>query len=141
MWLILWTVGCKKDEDAFELHGYGSGSGSWDTGQQSPDPEDPEDTAATPCEPDDAQLLWVSADDSNSMSSATQIRAGVIGGSLNLGQVQIREHELMNYYDFGYAHPAAGSLALDVELVRDDDRFRLQTAVTSPTVTARTGPP
>jgi Ca-activated chloride channel family protein len=116
-----------------------------DTGSEEPD--DVEDTAATDtaelvdtamedtCDETTPVVLYMSPDDSNSMSSASQVRAAVLEDWAQLGWVTLRGWEFMNYYSFDYEPAAPGELALDMELVpapdSDGERWQLQIAVTS----------
>ncbi len=88
------------------------------------------------CDDQTPVVLYMSPDDSNSMSSPVQARAAVLGGWSTLDNVAIRGWEFMNYYDFAYQPAAEDSLALSMELEPAEegaeDRFALQIAVASP---------
>jgi len=107
-------------------------------------PDEPErvhDTGES-CDDTVATDLFLSPDDSNSMSSPVQARVAVLGGG-SLDSVNLRTYEFMNYYGWDYEPPASG-LALSAALKpdpKDDSRFVLQIGVTSPSRTnAERGP-
>ncbi len=133
------------------------GSSGWDSEDRSnpessddtgsiDDPEDTapmEDTAVTAdtaveddCDDQSPVVLYMSPDDSNSMSSASQVRAAVLEGWASLEYVSIRSWEFMNYYDFAYEPPQDEDLALSMQLVPavegEDDEWMLQVGVTAP---------
>lgn len=84
------------------------------------------------CSAAEAPPLWLSPDDANSMSSPVLARAGMVGEG-------IRTYEFMNYYTFGYAPAAPGSLTVDLQLVETDEPglYELQIGVASPVVQER----
>ncbi len=81
-------------------------------------------------------VLYMSPDDSNSMSSASQVRAAVLGEWAGLSYVSIRTWEFLNYYDFAYEPASEGELALDMQLAPmeegNDEDWLLQIAVSAP---------
>ncbi len=95
-----------------------------------------QDTAVVDeCDDETEVVLTMSPDDSNSMSSASQARAAVLGGWADLAFVTIRGWEFMNYYDFAYEPAEPGELAVDLQLapVREggDQQWLLQVGVSS----------
>ncbi len=88
------------------------------------------------CDDETPVVLYMSPDDSNSMSSASQVRAAVLGEWAGLGYVSIRTWEFMNYYDFAYEPAEPDELALDLQLAPmdedNDEDWLLQIAVSAP---------
>ncbi|MFH1465901.1 MAG: VWA domain-containing protein [Pseudomonadota bacterium] len=125
----------------------GEDHSSDDTGAQ----EEPQDTSRADtadsawidtaveevCDDENPVILYLSPDDSNSMSSAAQARAAVLGGWGDLAYVHIRGWEFLNYYDFAYPPAAEGELAVHLDLMPmeegNDEDWLLQIAVSSPT--------
>jgi Ca-activated chloride channel homolog len=65
---------------------------------------------------DDATVLYVSADDSNSQSSPTAVRQRILAGLEVPGDL-LRVWEFLNYYDFAYDEPVGGkALAVTAQL-------------------------
>ncbi len=99
------------------------------------DEEPPADTAdpAPACDDVSDVSLYISPDDSNSMSSPVQARLAVLDGWSSLGGVPIRTWEFFNYYSFDYPPAAPGQVGLTVELVpaEVDGDFTLQVGVSS----------
>jgi Ca-activated chloride channel homolog len=114
-----------------------TGDGDW-TGD---DPDDGEQHGTTgeqdECDDQSPVVLYLSPDDSNSMSSPVQARDAIRDG-WGLGGVPIRTWEFMNYYGFDYPVAAPGALALFVSALHDegmaDGEYKLQIAVSSPEV-------
>lgn len=106
------------------------------------DTTDTTDTDAPVCDVDTPVTLYLSADDSNSMSSPVQARAAVLADWQGISQVPIRSWEFFNYYDFGYPPAAPGEVALSLEMERKDDgEYALQIGVRSEVITRTTRPP
>jgi Ca-activated chloride channel family protein len=108
-----------------------------DTARADTAPE--EDTAAQDdCDDETPVVLYMSPDDSNSMSSAAQARAAVLDGWASLSFVAIRGWEFMNYYDFAYEPPMEEDLALSVQVSPaeegDDQHWLMQVGITSATL-------
>jgi len=80
--------------------------------------------------------LYLSPDDSNSMSSAVQAREAILGSFSSISQVAVRTWEFLNYYSFAY-EPAAdpGMVALYTDLTRkegaDEGEYVMQIGVAS----------
>jgi Ca-activated chloride channel family protein len=133
-----------------------AGDGDGDSGD-SDEPVEPDEAADETetetetgeplCNDVDDVVLYLSPDDSNSMSSPVQVRERVLkdGGSIN--SVAIRPWEFMNYYGFDYPAAADGSLALAAELRMlegyppEQPRYELQLAVSSEQMSAEERPP
>ena len=159
--LALLATGCARNDDynteygadpSGSSDGYGyadSTESAMDTGSQADGEEEPtadtgetEDTAEPgECDEAEALTLYLSPDDSNSMSSPVQARAAILGGYTSLNQVQVRTWEFFNYYTFDYPQPTNGEdLGLTVDMVASPDNpeeLVLQIGVKSPTPTER----
>ena len=115
--------------------------GDADTDYQPPDYDGPRDTGlqdtGEPCDDESEVALFLSPDDSNSMSSPAQVQAMISGGYTDLGDVPIRTWEFLNYYDFAYSPPSDDGLVLDAQLVagREAGAYTMQLALTSPRIT------
>ena len=82
--------------------------------------------------------LYLSPDDSNSMSSPAQVAHRVLEqGWTSLSGVPIREWEFLNYYSFGYDAAPAGALALTTELVAGETEgsYSMQIGIASEAMT------
>jgi Ca-activated chloride channel family protein len=138
--------------------GDGDGDSAGDTGdgdEPAPVPDDAAeetdtetDTGGEPmCNDVDDVVLYLSPDDSNSMSSPVQVREAVLVDNKSINSVAIRPWEFMNYYGFDYAPAEDGSLALDAELRMlegyppESPHFQLQLAVSSEEMTDEERPP
>ncbi|KIG17033.1 Von Willebrand factor type A domain protein [Enhygromyxa salina] len=168
--LILGLAGCGDDaataDDGYGSYGEGgeggdtSGglTGGADEGDEGVVPDDEgaaeetdtdteTETGEPLCNDVDDVILYLSPDDSNSMSSPVQVRERVLKDGLGLGPVAIRPWEFMNYYSFDYAPAADGSLALSAELRvlegfdAGSPHYQLQLAVTSEEMTDAERPP
>ncbi len=105
--------------------------------EEPPEEEPPEEMK---CDDETPVVLYLSPDDSNSMSSPVQAREAVLGTFGSLSNVPVRTYEFMNYYTFQYPTPEAGKLTLTTELLKvaettDRSEFVLQIGVASETVT------
>ena len=95
------------------------------------------------CDDQTAVTLYLSADDSNSMSSPVQAREAALGSFSSITAVPIRPWEFYNYYDFAYPPAPAGEIAVTAEMgrVRDaPEQFVLQIGVRSPALTKKDRP-
>lgn len=96
-------------------------------------------TGEPACDDQTAVELFLSPDDSNSMSSPVQVRSAVMDSFSSLSSSPIRVWEFLNYYSFDYPAAEPGTLALHTSMLHEDDapegEFKLQIAVTSPDVT------
>ncbi len=110
----------------------------YDTGAETDtdtDSGDPEDTGEA-CNDVDPVTLYISPDDSNSMSAAVLARMAVLDGWGSIASLPTRTHEFMNYYDFDYPPAEPGSLRITPSMVASEDgTWSLQIGVSSPAVT------
>ncbi len=164
--LCLW-VGCSEDGVGdLEQAGTAGDEGDWGSGSASGgdggDPGDssgagddgwgdePEDdggaedgstggtTGEPTCDDQTPVELFLSPDDSNSMSSPAQVRAAVLDHWTPLSAVPIRTWEFMNYYGFDYPPADPGSVTVVPQLHREADgpegEYVLQIGVASETI-------
>ena len=101
--------------------------------------EDPEewDTDTDVCDTVNEVVLYLSADDSNSMASPVQARAVILSG--NLFGNSVRTYEFLNYYTFDNAPAPAGTVAVTAQMtpneeVLADETYDFQIAVQAPAV-------
>ncbi len=98
------------------------------------EPTDPNDDPEPACNDEDLTTLFLSPDDSNSMSSPVQVREAALGGFAGIGSIPVRTYEFMNYYSFDYPSPPPGEIAVTPSLVADPELpgvYTLQIGVTS----------
>jgi Ca-activated chloride channel homolog len=120
----------------------GAGDGAAVPPEEPTDPEEDPEQAAEPepveCEATEAVTLYLSPDDSNSMSSPVQAREAVLDGSGSLSAVSIRPWEFMNYYSFDYPAAPAGQVRIIPTLMvpegAGEGEYTLQIAVASEAV-------
>ena len=130
--------------------GWGSdtAAGTSGAGDDTSDEEPPDDTGAEEgstggtstgepvCDDQTPVELYLSPDDSNSMSSPVQVRAAVTSSWSSIHGAPIRVWEFLNYYSFDYPAADAGTLALHTSLLHEEDapegEYKLQIAVASP---------
>lgn len=95
-------------------------------------------TGEPACDDQTAVELYLSPDDSNSMSSPVQVRSAVFDSFSSLSGAPIRVWEFLNYYEFDYPPAEAGTLALHTSMLQDPEapegEFKLQIAVSSPEI-------
>ncbi len=127
--------------------GPGSGGAS-DTADDpaQPEPDEPADpSGGQACNTADDVRLFLSPDDSNSMSSPVQARAALLSEWASLAQVAIRPWEFLNYYRIAYPAAPAGSLGVHAAMVISSDEaegeYLLQIGVASPLATVAARPP
>ncbi|MCA9704566.1 MAG: VWA domain-containing protein [Myxococcales bacterium] len=140
------TSACMAGEGDFGAYGdegyvdQGDDDGQGQAMPQDPDPSDPEDPqegAPDPneCNATDAVTLFLSPDDSNSMSSPVQVREAVLDGFSSLRTVPIRTWEFMNYYSFDYPAAEPGGVRITPSLMAtpggEPGEYTLQIAVSS----------
>ncbi len=116
------------DGEATSTGGVDTGGGdSADTGG------DTADTGLEECDDVSEVTLYLSPDDSNSMSSPVQAREAVLSGWTSISNVPIRTYEFMNYYSFDYEAAEAGALRVQLDMLQGDDaQYTLQIGVSSP---------
>lgn len=105
----------------------------------SPPDEESEPPEPTECNDTDRVTLYLSPDDSNSMSSPVQVREAVVNGFSSLANIPIRTWEFMNYYGFDYPAAEAGGVRVTPSLMvpegAEDGEYTLQIAVSSEQIT------
>jgi Ca-activated chloride channel family protein len=162
--LVLTTAltGCAKDE-ASDGEWLGDAGSGYDTGLDGGDSGDGDgdepvvpdeqaeetetETGEPLCNDVDDVVLYLSPDDSNSMSSPVQVRERVLKDDGFISSVAIRPWEFMNYYSFDYSAAEDGSLALAAELrvlegfPAEQPHYELQLAVSSEQMTDEERPP
>jgi Ca-activated chloride channel family protein len=108
----------------------GDDDGGTDSGATDTTSEEPE------CDVENETTLYLSPDDSNSMSSPVQVREAVLSAWNSLTSVPIRTWEFFNYYSFDYPAAAAGSLEITTQMYRGENfpagEYLLQIGVSSP---------
>jgi Ca-activated chloride channel family protein len=102
-------------------------------------------TGEPACEDSEPVTLFLSPDDSNSMSSPVQARDAVLGGWSSVSAVPIRVWEFLNYYSFAYPPAPAGQVLVTPTLARDEDdpagEYLLQIGISSEAMSAEDRPP
>jgi len=138
------------DEDgATDEGGDSSGGGEDGSNELPPEPDDDGvDNASDGTEVCDSErnvALYLSPDDSNSMSSPVQVREAVLSDWGGVQSVAIRTWEFFNYYSFDYPDAPEGTLVVTPSLLQpaeaDDGEFLLQVGVSSERVTDETRAP
>lgn len=116
----------------------GGTSGAGDDGMGEPDPEEEEpagtSTGEMACDDQTPVELYLSPDDSNSMSSPVQAREAMQDWG-SLSGVPLRTWEFLNYYTFDYPPAEPGDLTVTPSLYRDESmpegEYLLQIGVAS----------
>lgn len=144
------------DHGEQETGGHDPGEGDDDGGYSDGDTPVPPNDGSTPpedetkddpdvCDDQSEVKLFLSPDDSNSMSSPVQARDAVMGSYGSLYYTPIRTWEFLNYYTFDYPAADPGTLRVTPSLVQDEDtpdgQYVLQIGVTSEAVTAEARAP
>ncbi len=96
------------------------------------------------CNDADDVTLYLSPDDSNSMSSPVQARASVLGSWGGLGSVDIRPWEFLNYYGFDYPAAEPGSVGVHASMLADPElpgEYLLQIGIASEAMANDRRPP
>ena len=116
-----------------------SGAGD-DAGEPAPDPEEPapQEEPPTECNTVDDVTLYLSPDDSNSMSSPVQVREAALDGFASVQSVPVRTWEFMNYYSFDYPAAEPGAVVVTPTLVAGEEAgsYTLQIGVSSEAIDA-----
>ncbi len=150
--LALTTGACSYSGDYSDYGASDEGSydGIGDDGEapppmgEDPDFEPEDDQEAVPddpteCNATDDVTLYLSPDDSNSMSSPVQAREAVLNGFGSLRNVPIRTWEFMNYYSFDYPVAEARGVQVTPSLMKpregEEGEYTLQIAVSSEELT------
>lgn len=139
--LLLGFAGCYFAGSAKQDGDGTSGTVDWDTagdsGDAPPEDSDTTDSADTgeACDDTTPVRLYLSPDDSNSMSSPVQARLAALDHTGTLQRVPIRTYEFMNYYGFAYP-PAEEGLVVSAGMAPAvaADTYELQIGVTGPWV-------
>jgi Ca-activated chloride channel family protein len=126
--------------------GDGDGDGDADpTGDGDPEAETETETGDPLCDDQTDVVLYLSPDDSNSMSSPVHVRERVLTeNSQSLDGIPVRVWEFMNYYGFDYPAAADGELSLYAAMAPvegPEPTWQLQLAVSSETMTPDERPP
>jgi Ca-activated chloride channel family protein len=115
-----------------------------DTGGDTTDTEATSTGAAT-CDSETPVTLYLSPDDSNSMSSPVQARAALTSEWASLDYVALRTWEFLNYYRFDYPPAEPGTVAVHSALAVPDDEttgeWLLQIGVSSELIDVDHRPP
>ncbi len=116
-----------------------SGMGGAGQGAGGPNPVAPPEPDAGPdaeltcdgLDPNSPVVLYISADDSNSMASPGHAREALHSGQAPM--LGIRTYEFLNYYNIEYPAPALGQLAIfpQMEAATEAGHYDLQIAVRS----------
>lgn len=116
--------------------------GPSDDGEPEPGDEAPEPAA---CNDADDVTLYLSPDDSNSMSSPVQARAALMTGWGGLDGTAVRPWEFLNYYRFEYPAAEPGEIAVHASLYADLEmaagEYLLQIGVASEAMANEARPP
>ena len=111
--------------------------------QESEEGQDTEDNPA--CNADDDVALFLSPDDSNSMSSPVQAREALLSSFGSLSGLAIRPWEFLNYYRFAYPPAEPGSVAVHAAMMLDatdtGDEYVLQIGIASEAMANDERPP
>jgi Ca-activated chloride channel family protein len=112
-----------------------------DGAEESGDDEgiDTEDTPA--CNDADDVALFLSPDDSNSMSSPVQAREGLLAQFGSISGIAIRPWEFLNYYRIAYPAAEPGTVGVHAAMMMNGDDYVLQIGVASEAMTNETRPP
>ncbi len=118
--------------------GGSTGGAGDDEGEPEPDDEGGNESSSSgdpACDDQTPVQLFLSPDDSNSMSSPVQVRDAVLGGWASIHAAPVRTWEFLNYYRFDYPAAPAGELLVTPSLYRDDTmepgEYLLQIGVSS----------
>lgn len=112
----------------------GGTSGSDDIPGAEPLP--PVEENETECNADEATVVYLSADDSNSMAGPAVARALIQRGQRVYKA--LRTYEFTNYYSFDYAPPASDAIKVSAQMLPHEDgaTYSLQIGVRAPNTTA-----
>ena len=123
-------IACKGQDVAFSLLPERS---TWTESIVDEETDTELDTTTSDCPTEAPPPLWLSSDDSNSMSAAQRARDLALDG--HTPPLPSRTWEFLNYYSFDYEPAGPDLLALNLQLAADPDlaegEYRLQIGVTS----------
>ncbi len=101
-----------------------------DTGQDKED-TDTADPPEEECDAENEVVLYISADDSNSMAGPVVARSVIQYGGIVSGE--IRTYEFLNYYGFDYEAAEEGHVRVTAEMrTNAEDTYNLQIGVRAP---------
>lgn len=110
------------------------GDADWDIETDGTQDTDEEVDTEEECNTENSKILYLSADDSNSMAGAVIARATINQGGIVYWPV--RTYEFLNYYNFGYQAAEAGHVNVTAEMrangEEDNPTYNLQIGVRSP---------
>ncbi len=122
-----------------------AGDDDGDDGEPNDDEGESSSTGEPDCNEEDPVTLFLSPDDSNSMSSPVQAREAVLGGWGSLSYVPIRPWEFFNYYSFDYPAAEPGSVVVSTAMQRGETdpegEYVLQIGVSSEAIADEERPP
>jgi len=143
--------GESEQEDDAEPGGAGDDGGGDEGGGMDDAPPAPDDqgvdNASDPqaCDAQADVTLYLSPDDSNSMSSPVQAREAALGDWASVQSIAIRTWEFFNYYHFGYPEAQPGTVAVHPSLLPSPlgtkGEYLLQLGISSERLTPQTRPP
>ncbi len=115
-----------------------AGGGPESGGERSPlgedlqdEPVDEPDAGSDQCDTENATVLYLSADDSNSMAGPAVARALIKQGQLVYKG--LRTYEFLNYYDFDYPAAEPDRVSVSAQMRQaEDGTYNLQIGVRSP---------
>ncbi|MBX7078107.1 MAG: VWA domain-containing protein [Nannocystaceae bacterium] len=125
-------------------------AGAEDTGDVQPDDTGAEGsssstTGAPSCDETTPVELFLSPDDSNSMSSPVQAREAALSQWASVSAAPIRTWEFFNYYSFDYPAAEPASVVVTPSLVHDEGmpegQYVLQIGISSEAITPEQRPP
>ncbi|MFO0637273.1 MAG: VWA domain-containing protein [Nannocystaceae bacterium] len=127
----------------------GSATAGADDGDVQPDDTGAEGSSSSTGEPTCDETtpveLFLSPDDSNSMSSPVQAREAALSQWASVAAAPIRTWEFFNYYSFDYPAAEAGSVVVTPSLVHDEGmpegEYVLQIGVSSEAIDPEARPP
>ncbi len=134
------------DDDGGPAGGDEGGDDGSDADAPVPEDVKPGDEDPDTCDTDEDVKLFLSPDDSNSMSSPVQARGAALDDFGSIKSVPIRTWEFLNYYGFDYDAPEPGEgVALYTDLIRpegaEDGEYVMQIGIASAELTPETRDP
>ncbi|MCP4601240.1 MAG: VWA domain-containing protein [Proteobacteria bacterium] len=101
-----------------------------DTDEDSDTDKDTDSETDEDCDTENEVVLYLSADDSNSMAGPVVARAIIRAG----GRVSkaLRTYEFLNYYNFDYKAAEAGHVSVTAQMQEEEDTYNLQIGVRAP---------
>ena len=96
------------------------GGGDGSDGTAPDEGVDPQSTDDGPCLTDIPSVLELSPRSASSTASPVHVRDAILAGILDFQGVAIRTQEFFNYYQWDYAQPDRGDLAIDLDVLQPD---------------------